>query len=178
MCRGIAAEMNNGLAASDLMSRSPKCRDKSLFGGSCSLFLTIADCAPAVERPSSHAAASMAPRNSTTSALLNTSGTQISISNHSFVLEQLELRRQFNAENTTGRDERERRRALIERVVIKLVEDVVGEQLPLPVLHHFAVDEAVEAPIAGQHRALIRRQQRAAVDFRTIGRLAADFEIV
>src|SRR5216684_3871384 len=48
-------------------------------GANCSLFLTIADCAPAVERPSSHSHASMTPRNSATSALLSTFGTQINI---------------------------------------------------------------------------------------------------
>jgi hypothetical protein len=51
----------------------------SLFGGNCSFFLTLADCAPAVERPSSQSAASIAARKSATSALLNTSGTQINI---------------------------------------------------------------------------------------------------
>jgi len=48
-------------------------------GGNCSLCLTRADCAPAVERPSSHAQPSMTRRNSATSALLNISGMQINI---------------------------------------------------------------------------------------------------
>ena len=51
--------MNSGLAVSAEMTRSPRLRARSLFGGNCSLFLTMADCAPAVERPSSHVAASM-----------------------------------------------------------------------------------------------------------------------
>ena len=47
-------------------------RATSLSGGNCSLRLTIADWAPAVERPSSHSLASMMRRNSATSSLLRT----------------------------------------------------------------------------------------------------------
>ena len=53
MWSGTAAEMNSGLAVSAEMTRWPSLRDISPFGGSCSFFLTRADCAPAVERPSS-----------------------------------------------------------------------------------------------------------------------------
>ena len=69
-----------GLAVSADRTRLPSCRATSPSGGSCSLRLTSAEAAPAVERPSSHAQASMMRRKSATSALLRTSGIQISIS--------------------------------------------------------------------------------------------------
>ena len=78
MCSGTAAEMNRVLAESARRMRSPSCRDVLPSGGSCSFFFTSADCAPAVERPSSQASAAMMRRKSATSSLLSTSGMQIS----------------------------------------------------------------------------------------------------
>src|ERR1700729_1619316 len=75
----MAAERKRGLAVSAETMRLPSLRATSLSGGSCSLCLTSADCAPAVERPSSHAQPSMMRRKSATSLLLNTLGMQISI---------------------------------------------------------------------------------------------------
>src|SRR3954452_18259730 len=72
--------MNFGLAVSADSTRLPSARATLLSGGNCSLLLTSADCAPAVERPSSQAQPSMMRRKSATSFLLSTSGTQISIS--------------------------------------------------------------------------------------------------
>src|ERR1700712_1400923 len=99
--------------------RSPSCRATAPAGGSCSLFLTSADWAPAVERPSSHSAASMMPRNAATSCLLNTSGTQISI----------RARSEFGGGDqrhaAPGRNRYERNATLIDRVVVRPVEDVL-----------------------------------------------------
>jgi len=61
------------------MIRLPSLRATSLSGGNCSLRFTSADCAPAVERPSSHAQSSMMRRKSATSDLPSTAGMQISI---------------------------------------------------------------------------------------------------
>ena len=78
--------------------------------------------------------------------------------------------------NAARRDENERRRALIEGVVVELVEDVVDEHLPLASSCDLAFEEGVETPIVGKHGALVRGQQRSAVDFRPIGRLPADLD--
>src|SRR5262245_52690296 len=136
--------MKSGFAVRARMRRSPNCRAAMPSGGNCSLFLTIADWAPAVERPSSHSHASMAPRNSATSALLSTFGTQISIVDFRRRISRLE----FGLHNPIGgparRDENERRRALVERVVVSLVEDVVDGDLRAPVVVDFVFDEGVE----------------------------------
>src|ERR1700742_3773555 len=120
--------MKRGLAVSADTMRWPSLREISPSGGSCSLRFTSADCAPAVERPSSHAQLSMMRRKSATSSLLSTLGTQISIVPTS------ESRRDHQRRRTARRFQNERRRTLIQRVVIELVEDVVDEQLQPPVL--------------------------------------------
>src|SRR5882672_3540441 len=169
--------MNSAFAVRARMTRSPNCRAAVLSGGNCSLFLTIADCAPAVERPSSHSHASMTPRNSATSALPSTFGTQISIVDFSPRISRLEFGLHDPIGGPARRDENERRRALVERVVVGLVEDVVDGQLRAPVLVDLVFDESVEAPVFGQHGALVCREQRAAVDFGCVNGLAADLEV-
>src|SRR5258708_8116653 len=178
MRRGIAAEMNSAFAVRARMIRSPNCRAALLSGGNCSLCFTIADCAPAVERPSSHSHASMTPRNSATSALLSTFGTQISIVGFSPRMSRLELGLYNPIGGPARRDENERRRALVERVVVSLVEDVVDGKLGAPVLVDFVFDEGGGVPVFGQHGALVCRKQRAAVDFGCVNGLAADLEVV
>src|SRR3984893_9699608 len=125
--------MNLGLAVSAETIRLPSLREISLSGGNCSLLFTSADCAPAVERPSSHAQPSMMRRKSATSLLLNTSGMQISIA-LADVLLRSEPRRNHQRRRAARRFQNERRRTLIKRGVIELVEDVVDEQLRSPVL--------------------------------------------
>src|ERR1700748_1891329 len=114
--------MNRGVTVSAEITRLPSLRATSLSGGNCSFFLTSADWAPAVERPSSQAHSSMMRRKSATSSFLSTSGTQISIASSS------EPRREHDRCRAAGRFQNERRRALIQRIVIELVEDVVDEQ--------------------------------------------------
>src|ERR1700712_2556792 len=158
--------MNRGLAVSADNTRWPSLRATSLSGGNCSLRLTSADWAPAVERPSSQALSSMMRRKSATSGFLNTSGMQISMppaSPHlgrssgsdcirteardfrleAFSLREpvstplenaLEARRKHHAHTAARRHEHERGRALIQRVVVKLVGDVGDEQFGGPVL--------------------------------------------
>src|SRR5258708_28581311 len=163
MRSGIAAEMNSAFAVRARMTRSPNCRAALLSGGNCSLFFTIADCAPAVEQPSSHSHVSMTPRNSATSALLSTFGTQISIVGFSPRISRLE----FGLYNPIGgparRDENERRRALVERGAVSIVADVVDGQLRAPDLVDLAFHDGVERPVCGRHGAVVCRQQRAAV---------------
>src|SRR5215216_5799544 len=137
----MPAEMNLGLADSADSTRWPSVRATSLSAGSCSLRLTIADSAPAVERPSSQSEASMMRRKSATSSLLSTPGMQTSTS---------ELRRRDEVERPPRRDRDERRRATVERVVIKLVGQVLRVQLHGPVLVDLLFDERVEAPVAGK----------------------------
>src|SRR6202453_4454939 len=132
--------MNRGLADSTEPTRLPSLRATSLSGGNCSLCFTNADCAPAVERPSCHAQSSMMRRKSATSSLLSTSGTQISIASSS------EPRREHDGRDAARRFLNERRVALIQCRVVELVEDVVDEQLQLPVL----VDPGLRKPIEGQ----------------------------
>src|ERR1700738_2211374 len=160
--------MNRGLAVSADSTRWPSLRATSPSGGNCSLRLTIADAAPAVERPSSHAQPSMTRRKSATSALLRTLGIQISMPARS------EPRREHHRDAAARCLQYERRRALIQRIVIELVEDVVDEQLCGPVLVDLGLHEGIEAPIARQLRALVRREERAAVDLRAIDRLATE----
>src|ERR1700677_4197669 len=140
--------MNRGLAVSAEMMRLPSLRATSLPGGNCSLFLTNADWAPSVERPSSHAHSSMMRRKSTTSSLLSTLGTLISIASSS------EPSREHHGCRAAGRFQNERRRALIQRSVIELFEDVFDEQLHLPVLIDLRLCESIEAPEARQRCAL------------------------
>src|SRR5436190_7444499 len=115
--------MKRGLAVSADNTRLPSWRATSPSGGNCSLRLTSADCAPAVERPSSHAQPSMMRRKSATSVLSSTSGTQISMSSADFLLRS-EPGREHQRRAAPRRYEHERRRALIERVVVKLVGEV------------------------------------------------------
>src|SRR5689334_5337328 len=147
------------------MTRWPSLRATSLSGGNCSLRLTMADCAPAVERPSSQSAASMMRRNSATSDLLRTSGMQISMVSLSVT------RREHEVGCPARCLQHERRRALIERVVVALVEDVVDEQFCGPVLVDLGLGEGIEAPVARDRGALVGRQQRAAIDLGAIHRL-------
>src|SRR3982074_879100 len=107
--------MNFGWAVNAETTRLPSLRDTSLSGGSCSLLLTSADCAPAVERPSSHAQPSTMRRKSATSSLLSTSGTQISIAWRS------EPRGNYQRRAAAGRLQNERRGTLVQPVVIELV---------------------------------------------------------
>src|SRR5258707_8994938 len=146
--------MNRGLAVKAETKRLPSLRDTSLSGGNCSFFFTSADCRPAVERPSSHAQPSMMRRKSATSALLRTSGTQISIS-PAFV-PRSESGRENHRHGAAGRLQHERRGTLVQRVVIELVEDVADEQFCGPVLVHLGFREGIEAPVARQLRALVR----------------------
>src|SRR5215468_1041290 len=119
----MAAERNFGFDVSAEMMRLPSFRATSLSGGNCSLRFTSADCEPAVERPSSQSLASMMRRKSATSSLLKTPGTQVSMMPRSVA----------RGEDQVGGASRcfqdERRRALVQRVVVALVEDVVDEQL-------------------------------------------------
>src|SRR3954452_19037484 len=155
--------MNLGLAVSADSRRLPSVLATSLSGGSCSLRLTIADCAPAVERPSSHSEASMMRRKSATSSLLSTSGTHISTS---------ELRRRDQIERPPRRDRDERHRAAVQRVVIKLVGQVLRVELHGPVLVDLLFDEGVEAPVAGKLGAGVGGEG-AAINLRAVDRLAA-----
>src|SRR4030095_10178448 len=157
------AEMNLGLAVSAESTRLPSLRATSLSGGSCSLRFTMADCAPAVERPSSQGEASMMRRKSATSSLLSTSGTQISTS---------ELRRGDDVERPPRRDRDEQRRAAIERVVIELVGQVLRVELHGPVLVDLLLDERVEAPVARKFGAGVGGEG-AAIDLRAVDRLPA-----
>src|SRR5215208_3460094 len=138
--------MNLGLAVSADSTRLPSVRATSLSGGSCSLRLTMADCAPAVERPSSQAEASMMRRKSATSSLLSTSGTQISIP--LTFPRPLEARREYHADAPARSNEHERSRALIQRVVVELVGEVGDEQFCGPVLVDLGLHERIEAPVA------------------------------
>src|ERR1700754_1379864 len=128
MCSGTAAAMKRGLEVSAETTRLPSLRAASLSGGSCSFLFTRADCAPAVERPSSQAHSSMMRRKSATSLLLRTFGTHISI------YRQSEPRREHQRRRAAWRFQNERQRALVQGGVIELVEDVVDEQLRGPVL--------------------------------------------
>src|SRR3984957_14662824 len=168
MCSGIAAERNRGLAVNAETTRGPSFRATSLSGGSCSFFLTSADWAPAVERPSSQAHPSMMLRKSATSFLLRTLGMQISIASVS------EPCRDHQRGRAAGCLQHERRRTLIQRGVIELVEDVVDEQLELPVLVDLRLREGIEAPEARQRRALVGGQQGAAIHLGAIDRLSAN----
>src|SRR5882757_8593208 len=125
--------MNFGLAVSADSTRLPSLRATSESGGSCSLRLTIADWAPAVERPSSQSESSMMRRKSATSALLNTSGMQISIPPASPSCGELVPCGQHDIGGAAGCLQHEWRRALIQRIVVALVKDVVHVQLDLPV---------------------------------------------
>src|SRR6185437_11478142 len=84
-----------------------------------------------------------------------------------------EPRRDLQRGRPARRFENERRRALVQRGVVKLVEDVVDEQLHLPVLVDLGFRESVEAPEARQLRALVCGEQGAAVDLGAIDRRAA-----
>src|ERR1700722_5838148 len=106
------------LAISAVMMRSPNFRATGLFGGNCSFRLTIADCEPAVERPSSQSAVSMTRRNSATSTLPRISGMQTSIRPPP-----LELGCCDQRHRASGRDLNERHAALIESVIIGSVEE-------------------------------------------------------
>src|SRR3954453_5102977 len=143
--------------------RLPSVPATSLSGGSCSLRLSIADCAPAVERPSSQAEASMMRRKSATSSLLSTSGTHISTS---------ELRRGNQVERPPRRDRDERHRAAVERVVIELVGQVLCVELHGPVLVDLLLDERIEAPVAWKLGAGVGAEG-AAIDLRAVDRLPA-----
>src|ERR1700761_1153929 len=142
ICSGIAAEMNRGLVVSAETTRLPSLRATSLSGGSCSFLLTSADCAPAVERPSSHSLASMMRRNSATSSLLSTLGTQTSM------LRPSEPCRDLYRRGPARRLQDERRRTLIQAEVIELVEDVVDEKSRRPVLVDLRLGKGVETPEA------------------------------
>src|SRR5882724_4183873 len=145
--------MNRGLAVSADTKRWPSWRETSLSGGNCSLLFTSADCAPAVERPSSHAQPSMMRRKSATSLLLSTPGTQISIAS-SKRPSRSEPRRDHQRRAATGRDKHERRGALIKRVVVQLVGEVGDEQFCGPVRIDLGLDESVEAPVVRKHGTL------------------------
>src|ERR1700722_14576283 len=164
----MAAEMNRGLAVSAETTRLPSFRATSLSGGSCSFFLTSADWAPAVERPSSQAHPSMMLRKSATSFLLRTLGMQISIASVS------EPCRDHQRGRAAGGLQHKRRRTLIPRGVIELVEDIVDEQLELPVLVDLRLREGIEAPEARQRCALVCGKQGASVDLGTIDGLSAN----
>src|SRR5215216_550391 len=155
--------MNFGLAVSAESTRLPSVRATSLSGGSCSLRLTMADCAPALERPSSQSESSMMLRKSATSSLLSTSGMQISTS---------ELRRGDEVECPPRRDRDKRRRTAVERVVIELVGQVLRVELHGPVLVDLLLDERIEAPVARKLGAGVGGEG-AAIDLRAVDRLAA-----
>src|ERR1700761_753596 len=150
--------MNLGLAVSAEITRLPSFRAVSLSGGNCSLRFTSADWAPAVERPSSQSHVSMMRRKSATSSLLNTSGTQISI------VPQSVPRRDLHRHGAARSFLNERQRALVERGVVQLVEDVVDEHFHLPVLVDLGFRKRIEAPEARQHGALVRGKQGSAVN--------------
>src|SRR6185369_3808614 len=76
---------------------------------------------------------------------------------------------------SAGRFQHEWRGTLIQRVVVALVEEIVDEQLDLPVLVDLRFDEGVETPVAWNRRTLVRGQQGAAVDLRAVDRLSAEF---
>src|SRR3954471_23829347 len=164
--------MNFGLAVSADSTRLPSARATLLSGGNCSLRLTSADCAPAVERPSSQAQPSMMWRKSATSALSSISGTQISIS--PAFAPRSESGRKHHADAATRRHEHERRRALIKRVVVQLVGEIGDEQLCGPVLVDLGFDERIEAPVIGKYRALVRGEEGSAAHLRAVHRLPAD----
>src|SRR5438270_4394662 len=71
--------MKRGFDVNAEMMRLPSLRATSQSGGNCSLRLTIADCEPAVERPSSQLLASMMRRKSATSSLLRTFSMHVSM---------------------------------------------------------------------------------------------------
>ena len=90
----------------------------------------------------------------------------------------LEFGTQHQRGGAAGRDVHEWRRALVQRIVHDGVEDVVDEQLRGEVLRHLVFGEGIETPVARQLRPLVGGEERAAVDLRAIGRLAADFPLV
>src|ERR1700730_5512349 len=168
----MAAARNLGLAVNAWMIRLPSLRATSLSGGNCSLRFTSADCAPAVERPSSHAQPSMMRRKSATSALLRTSGIQISMSSTS--ASRSESGRENHRHGAAGRLQHERRGTLVQRVVIELVEDVADEQFCGPVGVDLGFHESIEAPVARQLRALVGGEEGAAKNLRAVDRLPAE----
>src|SRR6195952_4508195 len=125
--------MKRGLAVSAETTRLPSFREISLSGGICWFFFTSADCAPAVERPSSQSQPSMMRRKSATSALLNTSGTQISIPPASLALQSV-ARRDHHAHTAARRNHHEGCGALIERIIVELVGEVGDIEFRRPVL--------------------------------------------
>src|SRR3954449_6886245 len=127
------------------MMRLPSFRPTSLSGGNCSLRLTMADCEPAVERPSSHSLASMMRRKSATSSLLRTFSMHVSMK---LAVAPSVARREHHIGGTARCFQHEGRSALVQRVVIAFVEDVVHEQLALPVLVDLGLSKHVETPIA------------------------------
>src|SRR3954453_3660976 len=157
--------MKRGFEVSAETMRLPSLPATSLSGGNCSLRLTIADCEPAVERPSSHSLASMMRRKSATSSLLRTFSTHVSMK---LAVAPSVARREDHIGGPARCFQHERRSALVQRVVVALVEDVVHEQLDLPVLVDLGLREHVETPIARKRRALVGREQGAAVDLRTV----------
>src|ERR1700761_4904031 len=161
--------MKRGLGVKADMMRLPSLRATSLSGGNCSFRFTIADCAPAVERPSSHWLASMMWRNPATSSLLSTLGTQTSI------LRPSEPCRDHDRGRASGSFQHERLRALIQAEVIELVEDVVDEQLRRPVLIDLGLGKGIEAPEARNRRALVGGEQRATGDRGAVDGLTAHF---
>src|SRR6201998_597550 len=164
--------MKRGLAVSADTMRWPSLREISPSRGNCSVRFTSADCAPAVERPSSHAQLSMMRRKSATSSLLSTLGTQINIASQS------ESRRDHQLRRAARRFQNERRRALIQPRVIERIEDVVDEQLQRPVFVDLRLRERIETPKARQGRALVRGKQGSTVDPGTIDGLSADLPSV
>ena len=64
---------------------------------------------------------------------------------------------------------------MIKRVVVKLVGEVGDEQLCGPVGVDLGFREHVEAPVVRQHRALVGGEERAAIHFRAVDRLRAEF---
>src|ERR1700761_2930726 len=160
--------MKRGFAVSAEMTRLPSLRATSLSGGNCSFLFTSADCAPAVERPSSQSLASMMRRNSATSSLLSTLGTQTSI------LRPSEPCRDLHRGGAAGRLQHERRRALIQAEVIELVEDVVDEESRRPVLVDLRLGKGIEAPEARNGCALVCSKQSAAGDRGAIDGLTSE----
>src|SRR5579885_934807 len=136
--------MNSALAARARRMRSPSCREVLPSGGSCSFFFTSADCAPAVERPSSQRSASRMRRKSATSLLSKTSGMPISM------LESPELSKvkgQAQIDLPARGDFDEGLRALVQRVVVELVRKVLTIDLQARVSLDPELSEGVEAPI-------------------------------